>query len=363
MRRRPPLLLAVVALVALVALVGLACGDDSEPAATQVGVRTAAQAGSWVECENAEEGYVLSRPADWHVGDVPVPCGAFDPESDALDRGSGDESQPAVLIEHRDVPFDRAAAGPPEGEDALSTTEQTIDGRDAVRHETRAGDASSFPAGTRVTRWTVDLRADRTMVATTTDLGDGDGDGGGDGDYGMRQEVLDGIVTSIDWVEPGTTGEGRDPVGEPDAGPTASGDYPRSGSDPASLADVRTEGHEGFDRVVVELSGAEVPSYRVAAVEPPIERDDGDGTAPVAGEAFLEIRLSPASVLDASGSRSYEGPDRIPVADGAVVIEVVRTGGTEGPLTFTVGLMSAAPFAVDVLDNPTRLVVDIVPEG
>jgi hypothetical protein len=342
-------------LLAVVVFIGVACGNDSEPVSTQAGVRRAAQVGEWAECENADEGYVLSRPADWHVGDVPVPCGAFDPEPDALDAGSGDGPPPAVLIEHRDVPLERAAAGPPEGEVVVSAAEETIDGRDAVRRETQAGDASSVPAGTRVTRWTVDLRAGRTMVATTTDLGDGD--------YSTRQEVLDRIVTSIDWVEAGTTGEGRDPVGEPSAGPTASGDYPRSAGDPALLADVRAEGHEGFDRVVVELTGAEVPSYRVAAVEPPIERDDADGTAPVAGEAFLEIRLTPASVLDASGSRSYEGPDRIPVADGAVVTEVVRTGGTEGPLTFTVGLTSASPFAVDVLDDPTRLVVDIVPEG
>lgn len=341
-------------LLAVVGLIGVACGDDSEPGATQVGVRTAAQVGSWVECENADEGYVLSRPADWHVSDVPVPCSAFDPEVDALDGGSGGGPLPAVLIEHRDVPFDRVAAGPPEGEDVVSSAEETIDGRDAVRSETGAGEASSLPAGTRVTRWIVDLRADRTMVATTTDSGGGD--------YDVRQEVLDRIVTSIDWVEPGATGEGRDPVGEPTAGPAASGDHARSGEEPALLADVRAEGHEGFDRVVVELDGAEVPSYRVAAVEPPIQRDDA-GTAPVAGHAFVEIRLSPASVLDASGSRSYEGPDRIPVADGSVVTEVVRTGGTEGPLTFTVGLTSASPFAVDVLDNPTRLVVDIVPEG
>jgi hypothetical protein len=349
MRRR------LLPLLAVVALVGVACGDDSEPAATQAGVRPAAQAGSWVECENAEEGYVLSRPADWHVGDDPVPCGAFDPEPDALDSGSGDVPPPAVLIEHRDVPFDRGAASPPEGEDGVSTAEETIDGRDAVRHETRAGEASSFPAGTRVTRWTVDLRADRTMVATTTDLGDGD--------YGARQEVLDGIVTSIDWVEPGATGEGSEPVGEPNTGPAASGGYPRAGGESALLADVRSESHEGFDRVVVELTGGAVPNYRVSPVEPPIERGDGDGTAPVAGGAFLEIRLTPASVLDPSGSRTYEGPDRIPVADGAAVTEVVRTGGTEGPLTFAVGLTSASPFAVEVLDNPARLVVDIVPEG
>jgi hypothetical protein len=349
MPRRLPSLLAVVALI------GVACGDDREPAVTRLDTRAADDGGAWVECENVEEGYVLSRPADWHVGDRSVPCSAFDPDPDALDGGSGDAAPPAVLIEHQDVPFNRAAAGSAGGEGVVSAVEETIDGREAVRHETRAGEGDSVPAGTRITRWTVDLRAGRSLVASTMDLGDAD--------HGSRQEVLDRIVTSIRWAEPGTTGEGRDPVGEPNAGPAASGGYPRAGGEPALLADVRSESHEGFDRVVVELTGGAVPNYRVSPVEPPIERGDGDGTAPVAGGAFLEIRLTPASVLDPSGSRTYEGPDRIPVADGAAVTEVVRTGGTEGPLTFAVGLTSASPFAVEVLDNPARLVVDIVPEG
>lgn len=345
----------LLALLPALALAAAACGSNTDGAVTATEARASGGDGSWVECENAEEGYVLSRPADWHVGDTQLPCSAMDADQEPLAGEPEARSEAAVLIEHQEVPFDTAAASPPEGEEVVSAERATVDGRDAVRRETRAGDRSDLPEGTRITRWTVDLRAGRALVARTTDLGGAD--------YHHRQDVLDRMVTSARWFEPGTTDEGRDPVGEPTAGPIASDDYPRSGAEPSLLSDVRAESHDGFDRIVVELTGAEVPSYRVAEIAPPIGRDDSDGATPVAGEAFLEIRLSPAGVLDPSGARSYQGPDRITVADGAIVTEVVRTGGTEGPLAFAVGLESSSPFAVGVRDDPARLVVDIVPEG
>jgi hypothetical protein len=349
MRRR------LLPLLPLVALAAVACGSDTDPAAPGVAARAGApgDGGDWVECENTEDGYALSRPAGWHEAGAPArACSVFDPEPDLAVSGSGDGSRTAVVIEHRDVPFDRAAAEPPEREEVVSVREEIVDGRDGVRRETEVGEGGSLPAGTRVTRWTVDLRGGRTLVARTTDLGDAD--------YGNRQEVLDRMVTSIRWVEPRGTGEGGDPVGEPTDQPVDSDGPAAPDDEPALLSDVRVESHEGFDRLVVELAGDVVPDYRVAPVEPPFRRDDSDSTAPVSGTAFLEISLTPASLLDASGTRTYQGPDRIPLPRGQVVTEVVRTGGTQGPLAFVVGLGGAARFAVDVLEGPTRLVVDIV---
>lgn len=333
------------------AVVAAACGNGSGATATGP---EAFQDDSWVECQNPEESYVLSRPADWHVTKAGSrPCQVFDPDRARVDAEAEDRDRAAVVIDHRDVPFRASAADPPEGEEVVASDEDTVDGRPAVRLETEAGEASDLPAGTRVTRWTVDLRAGRTLVARTTDRGEDA--------YGMRQEILDRMVTSIRWFESGTLDEGREPVGEAANRPVESEDQPRAAEE-ALLADVRAAGHDGFDRVVVELTGAGEPAYRVAPVEPPIGRDDIDEPVPIEGEAFLEIRLPSGSLLDASGDRSYEGEDRIPVAGGDVVTEVVRTGGTAGPVAFTVGLDRAAPFAVDVLADPTRLVVDIVHE-
>jgi hypothetical protein len=145
----------------------------------------------------------------------------------------------------------------------------------------------------------------------------------------------------------------------PGVEPVTSRGYPREAATPAELQDLRAEGHDGFDRVTIELAGTAAPSYRVAPVRGPIEMEDSEGPAPIEGEAFLEIRFAGASAQTRSGTRSFQGPDRVPVPDGTVVTEVVRTGGTGGPLVFTVGLRAEAPFAVSVGSDPTRLVVDV----
>lgn len=156
----------------------------------------------------------------------------------------------------------------------------------------------------------------------------------------------------------GAAGQSEPPamVGEPARQAVASDDYPRAGGEPALLGDVWASSHDGFDRVVVELRG-DTPSYRVAPVEGPVALEDSDDPAPIAGTSFIEVRLAPASVLTPSGARSFEGPDRVPVPDGGVVTEVVRTGGTGGPLTFAVGLDAPASFAVALRE--AQLVVDI----
>jgi hypothetical protein len=145
----------------------------------------------------------------------------------------------------------------------------------------------------------------------------------------------------------------------PGVEPVASRGYPREAATPAELQDLRAEGHDGFDRITIELGGTAAPSYRVAPVPGPVEMEDSDGPAPIEGETFLEIRFAGASAQTRSGTRSFQGPDRVPVPDGGVVTEVVRTGGTGGPLVFAVGLRAEAPFTVAVERDPTRLVVDV----
>ena len=83
---------------------------------------------------------------------------------------------------------------------------------------------------------------------------------------------------------------------------------------------------------------------------------------PVAGNAFLQVRIEPASgfVLDA-GVPVFTGPDRISggSAGTAAVREAVRSGDFEGVLTWVVGVGSRAAFGVSTLPSPSRLVVDV----
>lgn len=160
-----------------------------------------------------------------------------------------------------------------------------------------------------------------------------------------------------------TAGEGAEPVGTGGTAEVTAGDFPSGGGEVALLEDVRVAAHDGFDRIVWEFAGEDVPSYRIRYVEPPVREDGSGNEVEVAGEAFLEVSLTPASGVDLSGEdyrETYEGPRRIDAPPGGVVAEVVRTGDFEAHLTWVVGVEREAPFAVAWLEQPLRLVVDVL---
>ena len=129
----------------------------------------------------------------------------------------------------------------------------------------------------------------------------------------------------------------------------------------ALLTAVRAAGQEGFDRVVFEFA-AGLPGYRVGYVERPVRQDGSGNEVEVAGQAVLEVRMSPASgaEVSASGVRTtYTGPDRLRPRGGSVVTEVVRVGDFEAQLTWVVGTSARSPFKVTTLGSPARLVVDV----
>lgn len=153
------------------------------------------------------------------------------------------------------------------------------------------------------------------------------------------------------------------PVGEPDTGPVQAGGFPDAGGPTAHLTDVRSARQDGFDRIVLEFAGDEMPSYRVSYVEPPVRQDGSGHVVPIAGAAFLEMRMTPASGVDLSGEQpheTYPGPDRVAPPRGEVVTEVVRTGDFEAHLAWTAGVSQRLPFGVAAFADPLRLVVDVL---
>lgn len=152
------------------------------------------------------------------------------------------------------------------------------------------------------------------------------------------------------------------PVGNPSTETVETESFPAGGS-PAYLTDARAGAHENFDRFVLEFEGDEVPSYRVGYVEPPITEDGSGRQVDVAGSAFLEVRVSPASGVDLSGEQpreTYTGRDHITAPGGQVITEAVRTGDFEAMLAWTIGLEERLPFGVTTFSDPARLVVDVL---
>ena len=174
------------------------------------------------------------------------------------------------------------------------------------------------------------------------------GCGGSDDEPGASTTTATTTAT-----EPTTTGEafegGTDPV-------TA----PAEISETALLERVAVAGHEGYDRVVFQFRNG-LPGYRVEYVDPPLREDGSGNVVDLEGNAFLVVRMEPASGFDLTvpeGKLIYTGPRRIAGETTTVVRELVRTGDFEAVLTWAIGLEERVPFRVLTLDDPARLVVD-----
>jgi hypothetical protein len=153
-----------------------------------------------------------------------------------------------------------------------------------------------------------------------------------------------------------TNGEGIDPL-------VGAGTGTRVGTTTAPatalLERVAVGRHEGYDRVVFQFRGDGRPGYRIQYVEPPFQEDGSGNPVTVAGNAFVFVRMEPASGFDLNtgeGEIVYKGPKRVPGA--SVVKEVVRTGDFEAVLSWVIGLQDKVDFRVLTLTSPSRLVVD-----
>lgn len=130
-------------------------------------------------------------------------------------------------------------------------------------------------------------------------------------------------------------------------------------TDTALLTAVRAAAHDGYDRVVFEFSN-EVPGYDVRYVGRPVRQDGSGNEVEVEGEFVVGVRMENALDADLSkpsAPRTYEGPNRFS-PETPQVVELVRSGGFEGVLTWVVGLRDQADFRVATLQRPPRLVID-----
>jgi hypothetical protein len=162
-----------------------------------------------------------------------------------------------------------------------------------------------------------------------------------------------------------TTTEAAQPPGP--AFGTAPVTGPAQGTGLALLSDVRVGAHEGFDRIVFEFEPGSRPGYTVRYTEPPIREDPSDRLVRIGGNAFLSVRMFPASGFDLTGAagETYTGPARIDGGDAGteVLVEVVRTGDFEAVLNWVAGVEERVPFRVLALSGPPRIVVDVLATG
>ncbi len=131
-----------------------------------------------------------------------------------------------------------------------------------------------------------------------------------------------------------------------------------TGADVGTLTDIRLGGHDGFDRVVFELNGPDVPSWDVRYVEQAVA--DGSGLpVAVAGDAILEVTLYPVA-YPMDGTDPYTGPQVVAVAATERVTQVVFNGMYEGYLQAFIGVDGGEqPFRAYEMTDPARVVIEV----
>ena len=144
------------------------------------------------------------------------------------------------------------------------------------------------------------------------------------------------------------------PLGTADSSPKT-----QRPSEPSRLAvvGVRVGAHEGFDRVVVDLEGDGNPGWFVDYTSTPMQETVGQPLQ-VAGNSFLNINVD-GTVYPFELGKDNNVPVTM-AGDTGNVIDVISAGTYEGRSQIVVGLRSELPYSVQVLENPKRVVVDIV---
>ncbi|MGY1747595.1 AMIN-like domain-containing (lipo)protein [Blastococcus sp. SYSU D00695] len=125
-----------------------------------------------------------------------------------------------------------------------------------------------------------------------------------------------------------------------------------------TVTDIRTGRHDGFDRVVFEVGGEGLPGWDVRYVDVASSQGRGE-VVPVAGQAILQVTLSGVAYPYETGVEEFSAAGAVPGAGTRTVTEVVFDSTFEGTTVAFVGTTSRAPFRVSLLQDPTRVVLEV----
>ncbi|GAA3703690.1 hypothetical protein GCM10022377_16730 [Zhihengliuella alba] len=176
-----------------------------------------------------------------------------------------------------------------------------------------------------------------------------------------------------DATAPESRGTDADPSASGDAPTPADGDF---GTDPREsegfpealdvpaegdellLEDARVGGHDGFDRIVFDHTDGALPGYRVEYVEEPTEPGSGHPIE-MAGSAYLAVHVTGLRPGMAGEEHGHAVLDKAWTGDSDILLETVTTSVFEGASSYYVSLDEKRPFSVQMLEDGSRLVIDV----
>ena len=203
-----------------------------------------------------------------------------------------------------------------------------------------------------------------TLVAALTGCGGGDGDDDTTADPAPSSSAASTTTSRPgDSSAPGDGNGDTDQDGSTDAPPFPANTEPDTGAPSAdsfvTVTDVRTGRHDGFDRVVFEVDGTGTPGWDVRYVDSPSGQGSGEDI-PVAGDATLQVTITGVGYPTETGIEEYDGSQPQPGNGTEVVTEVVWDSTFEGTSVAFIGATRATPFRVYLLEDPARVVVEVV---
>lgn len=151
-----------------------------------------------------------------------------------------------------------------------------------------------------------------------------------------------------------------DPVGEFSTKLQESEDWPAFGDTQGIYpVDVRSAVHDGFERIVIEHAGTGTPSFMAQYTEEPVQPGRGD-PIDTGDAAYLEVIASgTASIGDIDEEQMLANGEEITNLATEATGTVVSFAPWEATSNYIIGLDEQRPYAVTILEDPVRIVVDI----
>jgi hypothetical protein len=131
----------------------------------------------------------------------------------------------------------------------------------------------------------------------------------------------------------------------------------RDGEPVSLLTALRASEQVGYDRIVFEFTSG-VPGYHVEYVDKPLRSCGSGEPVPVAGEAWLAVRLAPANAHTDAGQPTLDFRER--TLQLPIVRELQSLCDFEAHVEWAIGVASPNRYRVMEMSAPARLVVDVL---
>ncbi|MBN9644070.1 hypothetical protein ACFSSC_02075 [Corynebacterium mendelii] len=134
----------------------------------------------------------------------------------------------------------------------------------------------------------------------------------------------------------------------------------RRQNEPADLMvdNIRVGDHPTFERVVFDLTGYGKPSWFITYTDAPSYPGSGHPVQ-ITGDSFLDVNIDGIAFTLRDDMVPQDFSTR--QLPDSIITEIADTGIFEGRHSFVIGITGdRRPYSVDLLDNPTRLVIDVL---